>query len=54
MASKQNTMSSKITDTAKQEVDRVRHVAEEGAKSGAYLYPLKVSCLINSITRLTR
>ncbi|EMC97789.1 hypothetical protein BAUCODRAFT_403847 [Baudoinia panamericana UAMH 10762] len=34
-------MSAKIKETAQQELDRVRHVAEEGAKSGAYLYPLK-------------
>jgi len=39
---KNNKMSSKIADTAKQEVQHVRQVAEEGAKSGAYLYPFKV------------
>ncbi|KAK4540602.1 hypothetical protein LTR36_009032 [Oleoguttula mirabilis] len=34
-------MADKVKETAKQEVERVRHIAEEGAKSGAYLYPLK-------------
>ncbi|KAH9827381.1 outer spore wall protein RRT8-like, partial [Teratosphaeria destructans] len=33
--------SEKIKETAKGEVERVRKVAEEGARSGAYLYPLK-------------
>ncbi|KAF2764414.1 hypothetical protein EJ03DRAFT_28097 [Teratosphaeria nubilosa] len=33
--------SEKIKETAKVEVERVRKVAEEGARSGAYLYPLK-------------
>lgn len=35
-------MSSKVVDTAKHEVEHVVHVAEEGAKSGAYLYPIRV------------
>ena len=34
--------SAKIKETAQQEAQRVREIAEEGAKSGAYLYPLKV------------
>ncbi|KAK3067696.1 hypothetical protein LTR53_015284 [Teratosphaeriaceae sp. CCFEE 6253] len=33
--------SAKVKETAQQEVQRVRAIAEEGARSGAYLYPLK-------------
>lgn len=32
----------KVKDTAKEEVVRVAHLAEDAAKSGAYIYPLKV------------
>ena len=35
-------MSAKVTETAKAEVERVRQQAEEGVKSGAYWYPIKV------------
>jgi len=35
-------MADKVKETARQEVDRVKGLAEEAAKSGAYLYPLKV------------
>lgn len=35
-------MSAKVAETAKAEVERVRQQAAEGAKSGAYLYPIKV------------
>ncbi|KAK5679403.1 hypothetical protein LTS10_008219 [Elasticomyces elasticus] len=37
--SKSNT--AKVKEVAEHEVQRVRELAEEGAKSGAYLYPLK-------------
>ncbi|KAK5109573.1 hypothetical protein LTR62_006924 [Meristemomyces frigidus] len=33
--------STKIKDTAMQEATKLRQVAEEGAKSGAYIYPLR-------------
>jgi len=35
-------MSAKVKETAKEEVERVRHLTEEAVRSGAYLYPLKV------------
>lgn len=35
-------MSAKVKETAVQEAERVRHLAEEGVKSGAYIYPIKV------------
>ncbi len=35
-------MSAKVKETALEEVQRARQIAEEGARSGAYLYPLKV------------
>ncbi|KAK1015686.1 hypothetical protein LTR91_000712 [Friedmanniomyces endolithicus] len=34
-------MSAKVKETALEEVQRARQIAEEGARSGAYLYPLK-------------
>ncbi|KAK3656338.1 hypothetical protein LTR56_003039 [Elasticomyces elasticus] len=37
--SKSNT--AKVKEVAEHEVQRVREIAEEGARSGAYLYPLK-------------
>lgn len=36
-------MSARVKETAKGEVERVRHLTEEAVRSGAYLYPLKVS-----------
>jgi len=35
-------MSAKAKETAKHEVERMAAVAQQGAQSGAYLYPLKV------------
>lgn len=35
-------MASTIKESAQQEVNHLRHVTAEGAKSGAYLYPLRV------------
>ena len=35
-------MSARVKETAKEEVLHVRKLAEDGVKSGAYLYPLKV------------
>jgi len=40
--SKSQDMSAKVKETAKEEVERVRHLTEEAVRSGAYLYPLKV------------
>lgn len=34
-------MSDKIKETAKEEVQRVSNLAQDAAKSGAYIYPLK-------------
>lgn len=35
-------MSAKVAETAKAEVERVRQQANEGVRSGAYWYPIKV------------
>ena len=43
-------MSAKIKEAAIQEADRVRHVAEDGVKSGAYIYPIKVSSHLGSMS----
>ncbi|KAK5136162.1 hypothetical protein LTR08_003999 [Meristemomyces frigidus] len=34
-------MADRVKETAKQEVERLAHIAEEGARSGAYLYPFR-------------
>jgi hypothetical protein len=36
------TMSARVKETAKEEALHVRKLAEDGVKSGAYIYPLKV------------
>lgn len=36
------TMSAKVKETAKEEVQNVRKLANDGLKSGAYMYPIKV------------
>lgn len=35
-------MSARVKETAKEEALHVRKLAEDGVKSGAYIYPLKV------------
>lgn len=35
-------MADKVKETAKEEALRVRQLAEDGVKSGAYVYPIKV------------
>jgi hypothetical protein len=35
-------MSAKVKETAKEEVQNVRKLANDGLKSGAYMYPIKV------------
>lgn len=35
-------MSERVRETAKEEAERLRALAEEAARSGAYLYPFKV------------
>jgi len=35
-------MSARVKETAKEEVERVRHLTEDAVRSGAYLYPIKV------------
>ncbi|TKA55871.1 hypothetical protein B0A49_09876, partial [Cryomyces minteri] len=34
-------MSKRVKETAKEELERVKHLAEEAARSGTYLYPLR-------------
>ncbi|KAK0306285.1 hypothetical protein LTR54_015993 [Friedmanniomyces endolithicus] len=43
-------MSAKVKETALEEVQRARQIAEEGARSGAYLYPLKARPLCSATT----
>ena len=42
MADQSETVAAKVRDTAKEEVKQVATIARDGAKSGAYLYPIKV------------
>jgi len=35
-------MAARVKETAKEEALHVRQLAEDGVKSGAYIYPLKV------------
>ena len=41
------TMSARVKETAKEEALHVRKLAEDGVKSGAYIYPLKVGNAIS-------
>jgi len=44
-------MSARVKETAKEEALHVRKLAEDGVKSGAYIYPLKVgNAVFNSRT----
>jgi len=46
-------MSARVKETAKEEALHVRKLAEDGVKSGAYIYPLKVgSAVFNSNMRI--
>lgn len=36
-------MSARVKETAKEEAQHVRQLANDGLKSGAYMYPIKVS-----------
>lgn len=36
-------MSARVKETAKEEAQHVRQLANDGLKSGAYIYPIKVS-----------
>jgi hypothetical protein len=36
------TMAARVKETAKEEALHVRQLAEDGVKSGAYVYPIKV------------
>lgn len=40
-------MSARVKETAKEEALHVRKLAEDGVKSGAYIYPLKVGNAIS-------
>lgn len=44
-------MSAKVKETAVEEAQRVRSLANDGFKSGAYMYPIKVS---KSMSRYTQ
>ena len=49
-------MSARVKETAKEEALHVRKLAEDGVKSGAYIYPLKVGdaeCKSSTILLLT-
>ena len=41
-------MSARVKETAKEEALHVRQLAEDGVKSGAYIYPIKVSNISSS------
>jgi len=41
-------MSARVKETAKEEALHVRKLAEDGVKSGAYIYPLKVCNAISN------
>lgn len=36
-------MAARVKETAKEEAIQVRQLAEDGIRSGAYIYPVKVS-----------
>lgn len=36
-------MSARVKETAKEEAQQIRKLANDGVKSGAYIYPIKVS-----------
>ena len=42
-ASKDNTVTTKVQETVKEEIRDVASAAKAGARSGAYLYPFRVS-----------
>lgn len=42
-------MSARVKETAKEEAQQIRKLANDGVKSGAYVYPIKVSIRINRI-----
>lgn len=42
MAEENNKLATKVVDTAKEEVQQVTQLARDGARSGAYMYPIKV------------
>jgi hypothetical protein len=35
-------MAARVKETAKQEAEHIAHLVEDGAKSGAYIYPIRV------------
>ncbi len=41
-------MSERVKEAVVEEVDRVKALSQEAARSGAYLYPLKVSAPMRS------
>lgn len=47
-------MADKVKETAKEEALRVRQLAEDGVKSGAYVYPIKVSRTLSCSNHLRR
>jgi hypothetical protein len=42
-------MAARVKETAKEEALHVRQLAEDGVKSGAYIYPIKVSTAVFTI-----
>jgi hypothetical protein len=45
-------MAARVKETAKEEALHVRQLAEDGVKSGAYVYPIKVGGTVQNSARL--
>ena len=45
-------MADKIREVAVEEADRIKTLASDAARSGAYLYPIRVSVFLRQISRL--
>jgi hypothetical protein len=45
-------MAARVKETAKEEALHVRQLAEDGVKSGAYVYPIKVGSTAENSSRL--
>lgn len=39
-------MADKVKEVALEEADRLKNLAADAARSGAYLYPLRVGCFL--------
>lgn len=43
-------MADKVKEVAVEEAERIKSITIEAARSGAYLYPLRVRCLLADIS----